>query len=145
MTATALIVMETGSDWPGQVGDGANVVIPGNGEDLLRRTQQTLDALSRSKERVRIAVLACNEAVGGAAQFARAQLARVLLLTVSRALHGRLVLTARGGATHEVRQELLALAGALTEELPGGEVTISVRFAEPRCGQARTLTRDDAW
>src|SRR5580658_3789323 len=97
MTTTAMIVMEPGSDWPGQVGDETNLVAFGQGcDDLLRRTQDKLGVLQRSRQVIRVAVLACNAATGGAAALGRAQLARALLGAVSSTNSGRLVLSASG-------------------------------------------------
>jgi hypothetical protein len=138
MTTTAMVVMEPGSDWPGQIGDSMNVVAFGSGgEDLLRRTQEKLDALLRSKQGVRVAVLACSAVVDGFAGGPRAKLARMLLSAVSHATCGRLILIASGQAARPLRQELFALAGALTTELRGTSATVSLRFAEARGHEAR--------
>jgi hypothetical protein len=132
MSTAAMIVMELGSDWPGQVGDETNVVLPGDGrEDLLHKTEEKIEALRRGNHSVRVAVLACNAAVGAAAAAARTQLARVLFGTVTEALHGRLVLSASARATRQLREELLRLAGTLTEGLRGRRATVSVHFTEP--------------
>jgi|HubBroStandDraft_2_1064218.scaffolds.fasta_scaffold99844_2 hypothetical protein len=132
MSTAAMIVMELGSDWPGQVGDETNVVLPGDGsEDLLHKTEEKLVALRRGNHSVRVAVLACNAAVGAAAAAARAQLARVLFGTVTDSLHGRLILSASARATLQLREELLRLAGALTEGLRGRRATVSVQFSQP--------------
>jgi hypothetical protein len=130
MTTTAMIVMEPGSDWPGQVGDTTNLVAFGHGcDDLLRRTQVELGALRRSKQIIRVAVLACNAATGSVASLGRAELARALLGAVASTNSGRLVLTASGQASPPLIQELLALAESLTAELRGTSVTVSLRFA----------------
>ena len=132
MNAAAMIVMEAGSEWPGQGGNRTNVVIPGEGsDDLLQRTQAKLEALRREHQSVRVAVLACNTAVGAAAATARTQLARVLLATVTTGLRGRLILSANARATVQLRNELFRLVGALTEELRGKRATVSVRFSGP--------------
>jgi glutamate racemase len=132
MSTTAMIVMEPGSDWPGQVGDETNVVLPGDGsEDLLHKTEEKLEALRRGNHLVRVAVLACNGAEGAAAPTARAQLARMLFGAVTVALHGRLILSASTTATLQLREELLRLAGALTEGLRGTRATVSVQFTRP--------------
>ena len=137
MTTTALVVREPGSDWPGQIGDSTSVVaFSRGGDDLVRRTEEKLDALRRRKQSVRVAVLACNSAAGGAAVGRRAKLAGMLLGAVSSTTCGRLILSASGGASHEVRQELLALAGALTEELRATSATVSLWFTEALPGHA---------
>jgi ABC-type transporter Mla subunit MlaD len=131
MTTTAMIVMEPGSDWPGQVGDATNLVAFGHGcDDLLRRTQVELSALQRSRQVIRVAVLACNAATGSVASVRRAQLARALLGAVATTNSGRLVLTASGQASPSLLQELLALAETLADELRGTSVTVSLRFAD---------------
>jgi hypothetical protein len=136
MTTTAMIVMEPGSDWPGQIGDFTNLVAFSHGcEDLLQRTQEKLGVLRRSKQTVRVAVLACNAATGDAPAGRRAQLARTLLDAVASATCGRLILSARGRASHKLLGELLALAEALAQELRGTRATVSLRFtdAPPEC------------
>jgi hypothetical protein len=131
METTALVVMEPGGDWPGQIGNSMNVVASSDGgEDLLRRTQEKLGALHRSKKAVRVAVLACNAATDGAAADRRAQLARTLLAAVTVSTCGRLLLWASGHAPDPFRQALFALAKALTEEARGTTVTVSLRFTE---------------
>jgi hypothetical protein len=131
MTTTAMIVMEPGSDWPGQVGDATSLVAFGHGcDDLLQRTQNELGILRRSKQVIRVAVLACNAATGSVASVGRAQLARALLGAVASTSSGRLLLTASGQASPPLLQELLGLAEALTEEVRGTSVTVSLRFAD---------------
>jgi hypothetical protein len=131
MTTTAMIVMEPGSDWPGQIGDVTNLVAFSQGcDDVLRRTQEKLAWLQRSKQVVRVAVLACNTATGDAAAGHRAQLARMLLGAVSCATRGRLILSASGSTSPGLRQELLALAATLAKELRGSTATVSLRLSE---------------
>jgi len=130
MTRTAMIVMESGSDWPGQVGDSTNVVAFSHGdEDLLRRTQERLGALERRREGVRVAVLACNGATGEEAA-GRRPLAKTLLGAVT--IRGRLILSANGRASYQLRQELLTLA----EELRGRTAVVSLLFTEAPPGSA---------
>jgi hypothetical protein len=81
-----------------------------------------------------VAVLACNEETGGEADSCRAQIARTLLTAVMGTTFGRLVLSAGGGASLRVREALVALAGALSEQLGGTSATVSLRFAEPSHG-----------
>lgn len=124
-----MIVMEPGSHWPGPIGDVTELVaFCEEGEALLRRMQVRLGALRRSGQNVRVAVLACNPSTGDAAADRRLRLARVLLGAVSATTCGRLILSAKNGAPHSLRRELLALAGVLTEALRGTKSTVSVRF-----------------
>jgi hypothetical protein len=133
MTATALIVMEPGSDWPGQIGDSTILVgFCEAGDELVRKTQAKLDAFRDGKQSVRVAVLACNSTAGSVATGRRAQLARMLLGAVTETTHGRLILSSSKGASDELRRELLAVAGALTEDLQGTTATISLRFSPIR-------------
>jgi hypothetical protein len=139
MTTTAMVVIEPGGDWPGQIGDSPNLVAFSPGvEDLLRKTQAKVDALRRGKQAVRVAVLACNRAAGGATALRRAQLAHMLLGVVTSTTCGRLVLSASGRASRQLREELLRLAGELTEELRGATATISLRFADASLSPMRT-------
>ena len=134
---TAMVVMEPGSDWPGQIGDSMRVIaFSHDGADLLRRTQQSVGALHRRDSVVRVAVLACNLATGGAAADRRAQLARALLDAVASTNCGRMVLRASGIASRQQRQELFALAESLAEGLRGSTATVSVRFADVRTRNA---------
>jgi hypothetical protein len=128
---TAMIVMEPGSEWPGHVGDSTNLVVLGHEtRDLLGRTQEKLDVLHRSKQTVRVAVLACNAATGDEASGRRAQLARTLLGPVTSTTCGRLILMASACAPLPLLQELLTLAETLAQDLRGTTVTVSVRFAQ---------------
>jgi hypothetical protein len=140
---TAMVVMESGSDWPGQVDDSTHVVAFSQGpEDLLRRTHEKLDAIRRRERGALVAVLACSTATGGATAGSRAELARALLRAVRSASHGRLILSANRRASRDLRQELLELAGALSSELHGSSATICVRFTEtPPKPASRTLVR----
>jgi hypothetical protein len=134
MTALALVVMEAGGAWPGQIGDSTDLVaFSSGGEDLLQRTEQKLSALHRKKQNVRVAILACNS-TGGATTQRRAQLARLLLGAVTSTACGRLILSASGRASTQLRRDLLALAGQLTDGLRGTTATISVQFTEPTHG-----------
>jgi hypothetical protein len=136
MAVVSLVVMELGSEWPGHVGDAANLVaFSQDGEKLLRRTHEKLDALRRSQHDVRVAVLACNEQMDGEGPCYRAQVAHALLGAVSGTSFGRLVLSASGRASLRLRQELLSLAGMLSEQLRG---TSCNRLAEVSGGAACT-------
>jgi|SRR5580658_5167379 hypothetical protein len=135
MPMVSLVVMEPGSAWPGHVGDHSNLVaFSQKGEKLLQRTQEKLDTLRRGQQNVRVAVLACNEETEGAVDGYRAKIARTLLAAVKDATFGRLVLSASGGASLRLRQELFALAGTLSEQLRGTSATVSLRFPEASRG-----------
>jgi len=137
METTAIVVMEPGSDWPGQIGDSMNVVAScDGGEDLFRRAQEKLAALHGSQKGVRVAVLACNSAADGAAADRRVRLARALLGAVTRSVRGRLILGVSGRASDQLRRELLALAGALGEEARGTTASVTLQFAEVSHGKA---------
>jgi ABC-type transporter Mla subunit MlaD len=127
---TTMIVMEPGSDWPGPVGDYTDLVAFGHGcEDLVRRTQEKLGVLQRTKQAVRVAVLACNDLTGDVAGH-RATLARTLLRAVASATCGRLILSASRKASPRLLRELLALSEALAEELRGTTATVSLRLVD---------------
>ena len=132
MATVSLVVMEPGSEWPGHVGDYANLVaFSHSGEKLLLRTQEKLDALQRGEQDIRVAVLACNgETADGEADGYRTQVARTLLSAVSSKTLGRLVLSASGRASVRLREELLALTGTLSAQLQGTTATVSLRFTE---------------
>ncbi len=137
MSMVSLVVMEPGSEWPGHIGQDSNLVaFSHKGEKLLQRTREELDTLRRDQQSVRVAVLACNGETDGEAEADgyRAQVARALLLAVTGTTFGRLILSVSGGVSLGVRQELLALAGVLSEELRGTTVTVSLRFTEATRG-----------
>jgi hypothetical protein len=138
MSTTAMIVMEPGSEWPGQIGDFTNVVAFTHGcEELLRRTQEKLGLLQRHKQSVRVAVLACSADTDDMHAGLRAQLARSLLGAVAGTTCGRLVLSAGARAPRELLQALLALAETLAREVRGTSATVSLRVGEGPLGAAR--------
>jgi hypothetical protein len=142
MGVVSLIVMEPGSAWPGHVGDSENVVAVGEKEEgLLHRIRQKLDALRLRGERVRVAVLACNEATDAASAQRRAELARELLSVVAAAGFGRLVLSAAERAPTPLRHELLALAGVLSHTRRGAATVVSVRFCDAIEGRTELRRR----
>jgi hypothetical protein len=131
----SLVVMEPGSEWPRHFGHDSNLVaFSQKREKLLQRTQEELDILRRSQQSVRVAVLACNGDTDGEVDQYRAKIARTLLTAVMGTTFGRLVLSASGSASLRVRQELLALAGTLTDQLCGTSATVSLRFTEAALG-----------
>lgn len=135
MAMVSLVVMESGSEWPGHVGDSADLVaFSQNGEKLLQRTEEKLDALRRSHQDIRLAVLACNAESDGETHAYRARVARTLLAAVSATTFGRLVLTASRSASLPLRQELFSLTGALSEQLRGTTATVLLRFTDPSRG-----------
>jgi hypothetical protein len=124
--------MESGSEWPGHVGDYANLVaFSQSGEKLLLRTQEKLHALQRDRQDIRVAVLACNgETTDDETEGYRTRVARALLSAVSGKTLGRLVLSASGRASEALRAELLALADTLSAQVQGTTATVSLRFTE---------------
>lgn len=129
MGNVSLIVVEQGSEWPGHLGDCENVMVVGSDkEGLLQRTRQGLDSLRRRGHYLRVAVLACNESTDLGSVAHRAEVARELLTAVSAAGFGRLLLSATDRASMQQRNELLSLAGALSQTLPGSSATVVVRF-----------------
>jgi len=111
----SLIVMEPGSEWPGHVGESENVVELGEQEEsLLQRIRNRLESLRLKGARVRVAVLACNEAADAASMVRRAELAHELLAGVAAVGFGRLVLNAAAHASAQLRLEeadVIAAAG----------------------------------
>jgi hypothetical protein len=135
VTATAMVVMELGGEWPAHIDDLTRVVgLSPCGEDILQRTQEKLCALGRKGEGIRVAVLACNAATDADAVVRRAKLARALLGAVRHTVHGRLILSAREGASIASRTELLSLAGQLTDALRGTTASVHLWFTEPSRG-----------
>jgi hypothetical protein len=137
MAVVTLIVMEPGSEWPGHVGESEDVVAVGSDgeQSLLERTRSELDSIRLRGQRVRVALLACNEATDTASVTSRAEVAHELLTTVAAAGFGRLVLTASDRTSMRQRCELLSLAGELSLRIQGMTTTVSVRFGEGRRGE----------
>jgi hypothetical protein len=126
-----LVVMEPGSQWPGHVGYHVNLVaFCPNCDELPRGTEEALNALRGAEESVRVAVLACNGETDGAEPNPRTQIAFRLLAAVTTATFGRLVLSASDGASLPLREELFALADALSAKLRGTTATVSLKFGD---------------
>jgi hypothetical protein len=131
MTGIAFVVMEPGSEWPGHVGVSETLVALKPGQDTVRCTRERLAAFDRQREHVQVAVLACNDATDPETADQRIALGRELLASITRAWHGRLVLTASAGrASSRLRQHLLSLAETLTDELRGTSATVTLLFTE---------------
>jgi hypothetical protein len=129
MGVVSLIVMEPGSRWPGHVGDSENVVAAGcDAEGLLQRTRHMVEALRGRRTRVRVAVLACNDATDVGSSGRRAEIARELLNAVAPVTLGRLLLCASESASTHLRLELMSLADRLGQSLQGTTATVSLRF-----------------
>jgi hypothetical protein len=129
MALVTLIVMEPGSEWPGQVGDVGDIMAIGNDEEGLgQRTQHRLALLEERGRRVRVAVLACNEATDPASVARRAEVAEALLTVVASVGSGRLVLSGPNRASARQRREILCLAGDLSQRVRGKPATVLVRF-----------------
>jgi hypothetical protein len=130
MANVAVVVMEPGSDWPGQVGDSATMVaIKQTVDERPQRTRERLDEIQRGKNCVRVAVLACNSATDANSLAQRAQVAKDLLGAVKTAALGRLVLTANAHASPQLRHSLLSLVGDLGQALRSSSATVCLRFA----------------
>jgi hypothetical protein len=111
------------------------------GQDTVRCTRERLAAFDRQHEQVQVAVLACNDATDSETADRRIALGRELLASITRAWHGRLVLTASAGrASSRLRQHLLSLAETLTDELRGTSATVTLRFTETE-RRAEPVTR----
>ncbi len=130
MTAFSVVVMEPGSDSPGQVGDSTTLVaFCQEGEELLCRTQSRLRARAEQRQSVRVAVLACNGQTEGLTASRRQRIAQLLLEAVASTTCGRLIVSANESASHHLREHLFALVGGLTRALQGrGTTTVSLRF-----------------
>jgi hypothetical protein len=130
MAMVSLIVMEPGSAWPGHVGESESILeVSDRGEMGLRTIRDRLASLRHEGARVRVAVLACNEAADAASLARRAELANELLAGVAAFGFGRLVLSVAAHASAELRLALLSLAGSLSHAR-AGEAVVSVRFDE---------------
>jgi len=124
-----LIVMEPGSEWPGHIGGSDDLVVLGSQPDGLRqKTRERLELLRRRGAHLRVAVLACNEALDVTSVVRRSEVARELLSALPRDGFGRLLLTTADHAPAPLRCELLSLAGGLSHEVRSTTLTVSLRF-----------------
>jgi hypothetical protein len=140
MAGFALVVMEPGSDWPGQVGESETLVALRSEHDMVGSTREKLAALRRGRQDVSVAVLACNAATDDVTAQRRATVAGELLASVSRTWRGRLVLTASAGrASGPLRRHLLSLTGTLSNSLRGTSATVTLKFTEPSDRASRWL------
>ena len=139
MGLVSLVVMEKGSEWPGHVGDFEHLVIVGGGggggagsaneeQALAEGMRERIDGLRRRGQRVRIAVLACSEALDTVSRAARTQMAHRLLAAVASHPFGRLVMSAPERPSLGLRRELMSLVSALSARLTGTTVTVTLRF-----------------
>jgi hypothetical protein len=133
MANVSIIVMEKGSEWPGQVGECQSLLAVGacDEHETLQRTRERLEWLRHHDHQVRVAVLACSEATDPASAARRAAVAHELFGVVRATVSGRLVLAGTDHASMQARRELLGLAGALSDRLGGTSATVSVRFGSP--------------
>jgi hypothetical protein len=61
MTAATVVAMESGSEWPGHLGESTVIGLASIGrEDLVQRTREKHDVLRRANQPVRVAVLTCR-------------------------------------------------------------------------------------
>ncbi len=129
MATVTLIVMERGSTWPGRTGVSENtIVVTGENPTILRRAANKLLAIHQEGHQVRVAVLACNDAVNPESVACRGRLAHELLKAVASTRVGRVVLTSGDRVSTEVQRDLLSLAGVLSCKPEGTLATISVSF-----------------
>ncbi len=130
MASVALVVVESGSDWP--------PFVHGDADDVVALSQSNVDldsgALQRacgraqhSQTAVRLAVLACGGEVDDASIHRRAVTADRLLAAVAHATGGQLVLSARHGASTALRLGLIGLASTLSDTTSANLATVSVR------------------
>jgi hypothetical protein len=145
--ATSLVVMEIGASWPSWISreqsraPNAIVEIQTASEtaaQLAQRVSHRLQALAAERKTLQLAVIA----TGGDQEAAqsRSTLARAILRAMAPNRAGKLVLAADRSDDGD-HHELFALAGALCEALPGGELSVSVRFSErrPHSGTMRSV------
>jgi hypothetical protein len=127
---TTLIVMEPNSKWPGHVKDSDVVAVGDADEGLLGMTRERLGSLRGRGQRIRVAVLACNEAVDPVSVVRRREVAQELLTAIASVGRGHLVLSAGETASMPLRHNLLSLAGTLSLEIEGTTAMVSVKFGE---------------
>jgi NAD(P)-dependent dehydrogenase (short-subunit alcohol dehydrogenase family) len=124
------------------------VVVTGENPAILRRTANKLLAIHQQGHQVRVAVLACNDAIDPESVARRAKLAHELLKAVASTRVGRVVLTSGDRVSTDVQRDLLSLAGVLSCKPEGTLATISVTFGasgDPRERMDHPIGRQSAY
>lgn len=135
MSDSALVVMESGSEWPAWIDEcqasGARTIAQDDAEspgDLARRVGDVAAALGDGECPVQMAVIACNERIDAAAQSARRRAATALLSAMASRGAGRLLFSVNRRASGRARHAISALASDLAESWGEYGVLVSVRF-----------------
>lgn len=106
--------------------------------DFAERCTRALTIAQRTRK-VALGVVACAKSTGPGAAQARATIAEALVSAFHDDEGGELFLCADSEAPHELRQELLVLAGSLCERLVGRRIGVRVRFTEHASGVTHAL------
>jgi hypothetical protein len=139
MRSVALVVMEHGSAWPGGVNQwDVDVVAFGPPHGVPHeRVRRACERSARQGRVLELAVLACNAEAHEEAIGRRAATARSLVAAVLPARSGRVILSACRDAAPSLRDQLIGLAGTLTESLRGSSASVSVHFDAGPAGELR--------
>jgi hypothetical protein len=171
MRSVAVVVMEPGSDWPAWiVSHDVDVVAVRDGQFECgeradsREPRDTTGAndpdggpldparvvrerLSRFRDPVGLAVLACNahEDAGGMSR--RVAIARTLLAAVRESDGGQLVIHTARRSSAGLRRQLVGLTTRLSEDFAASPARVSLRFGwAPRVRDGRLVAaRAPAW
>lgn len=137
---SALVVMETGSQWPAwlaryePVAPCTRVIVQQDNESLYslaQRTAERLGELSHRGESLDLAIVACSERCDDGALSARRAMAHAILSTLAESGQGSLWFTESQRQSGGARQAISVLAGTLAQEWENSGVTVSVRFGHP--------------
>jgi hypothetical protein len=133
-TEVVLIAMELGSLWPTWARGAApgSVVIAQQPAEppwaFARRVTKRISKLWASRCKIRKAVVAVGPASDVDSFSARCIIARSVVGAMPMADDSEVVLSAHEPYGSDLRHELLGLAGALSEQLQGTQLAVSVRF-----------------
>lgn len=137
MTRSAVVVMERGSPWPL---DAATIGAAPAITAILQQPDETPDALTTRTIRRLLslaavgrtpasATISCSDDDPADVLASRARMALAMVSSMVPAGRGRVTFAAEGVKDPRSRSQLLALAGALSDEIGEASVSVSVRFA----------------
>lgn len=147
----SIVVLETGAAWPPWLVDyqrqAPNAVVIAQGrteapESFEARVLRRVEEAAGAGAQIRVGVIVSVDVPGQQRAPARQTIARALIQAMPVGQEAELVLAGDGEELEAARHDLIALAGALCEELGGRHVNVRVRFASGKSGVRRSVTPD---
>ncbi len=135
----ALVALEAGAPWPSWLGRPhpltPNTVVEAQlveerADDYATRVLHRITKGGAGTGALKLGMIATNGDTDAGAVAARARIARALCRAMNHGEGGELILVADGELPDDARHTLLALAGALVDELGASSVNVRVRFPD---------------